>query len=244
MLNSPHCSSNTPKFFPLEGEGGKSHPRRKTQWCLGRNKTPRLVSASLLQVLYCFENGVTFVAWWFLGTFPELTSALLKAPQVTVGISESRAPNLMNPTGNSQLRRCGRLGLEEQVGVVLALASREGPGSPQQITNGTFHNACFSLRLWLTYHISLLVSSFLMCLSVYKWAHISCSIIFLMWHCTKAYFSAMKKKTLVGVTECQSSAGQKGCSKGWWELPSLQTLTKQCGVILPSHLWRASNWDQ
>ena len=72
-----------------------------------------------------------------MGTFHELTLEPLKAtqyesaciPQVVVGINESRAPSPMNPTGISQLRRCGRLGLEEQVGALLALASGEGRGS-------------------------------------------------------------------------------------------------------------------
>lgn len=116
VFNAPHCSPNISILFLEKGQRGRCHPRKKTHWCLGQNKTPRLVSPGLLQVLACLKNGVVFIAWWALGTSPELTLEPLKAPQyksacvpqVVVGISENRAQSPRNPAGSSQLRRCGR----------------------------------------------------------------------------------------------------------------------------------------
>lgn len=166
LQNSPNISN----FFLKKGERGRCYPRKKTHWCLGQNKTPRLVSAGLLQVLACLKNEDLFIAWWALGTFPELTLEPLKAPQyksgfvpqVVLGVSETELQ-----ASGIQLAAAG-LGdvgdsLEEQVGAVLSLAVSEGSGWLQQ-SNCSFHNAFFTFRLWLiTRYLSFLI---LVCLSV------------------------------------------------------------------------------
>lgn len=134
-------------------------------------------------------------------------------------------------------------GFEEQVGAVLSLADSERLRWLQQ-NNCSFHNASFPFRLWLAHQVSLVVDHgvpeyLLMSSEALSYHFPLCDTVLL-----KGILLNRGCKHWMKAQNASLQLGRKTVLNGVQELPSLQTLTKQCWVIIPPILWGARDWEQ